>query len=385
MVQAAELRTNFERLYQARPRLYRAPGRVNLIGEHTDYNDGFVMPVAVDLSTWVAIAPRRDRKLVLHSLNYSESVEVDLDLLSPGPSQHWSDCVRGVAAVLEESGHRLRGANLLIHGEIPIGSGLGSSAALEVASGYALLDVSGIAIDRTKLALACQRAEHEFVGTRCGIMDQFVSCKGRSEHALMLDTRDLTFELLPLPSEVSVVICNTMVKHNLATDEYNKRRAECETAVRALAAKTPGIQALRDVAWADLEKNVAALPGNIRRRCRHVISENERVKAAACALLQKKFAEFGCLMGESHRSLRDDYEVSCRELDVMVELATQVEGVYGARMTGGGFGGCTVNLVRAEKSADFRKQIAQQYEQVTGLKPEIYVCTAARGVEENQE
>ncbi len=383
MIQDAELKSNFEKLYQARPRLYRAPGRVNLIGEHTDYNDGFVMPVAVDLYTWVAIAPRRDRKLVLHSQNYSDSVEVELDHISPGSRRHWSNYVRGVAAVLERMGHRLPGANLLIHGEVPIGSGLGSSAALEVSSGYALLDLAGISIDRTQLSLACQRAEHEFAGTRCGIMDQFISCHGRSEHALILDTRSLTFEWLPLPSALSVIVCNTMVQHNLATDQYNTRRAECEIGVRALAARLPGVRALRDASLPDFERNAAGLPQNIYRRCRHVISENERVEAAARALKNRNFAELGRLMGESHRSLRDDYEVSCRELDVMVELAAQLEGVYGVRMTGGGFGGCTVNLVHAEKSAEFQTRIAQEYEKHTGLKPEIHVCTAAQGAQES--
>ncbi len=382
MLQAAELKRSFEKLYRAQPRVYRAPGRVNLIGEHTDYNDGFVMPVAVGLYTWVAIAPRSDHKLVLHSENYSDSAEVDFDHIAPGPNQHWSAYVRGVAAVLEKTGHRLRGANLLIRTEIPIGSGLGSSAAIEVASGYALLDISGSTIDRTQLSLACQRAEHEFVGTRCGVMDQFISCHGRSAHALLLDTRSLTFQLVPLPNEVRIVTCNTMVKHDHATGQYNARRAECETAVRMLAAKIPGIKALRDATLADLDKNAVDLPGNIYRRCRHVISENERVKAAACALIDKDFAEFGRLLDESHRSLRDDYEVSCGELDVMVELASQLEGVYGARMTGGGFGGCTVNLVRAERSAEFRERIARQYEKITGLRPEVYVCTAAQAVEE---
>jgi galactokinase len=382
LVQDAELRSNFEKLYQARPRFYRAPGRVNLIGEHTDYNDGFVMPVAVDLYTWVAIAPRRDRKLVLYSQNYSDGAEVDLDRISPGPRRHWSDYVRGVAAVLEKAGLRLAGANLLIHGEVPIGSGLGSSAALEVSSGYALLSLAGIPIDRTQLSLACQRAEHEFAGTRCGIMDQFISCHGRSKHALLLDTRSLAFEWLPLPSQVSVIVCNTMVKHSLTTDEYNTRRAECEAGVRALAARLPELRALRDATLSDFEKKAAGLPQKIYRRCRHVISENERVEAVACALKEKNFDALERLMRESHRSLRDDYEVSCRELDVMVELAGQLEGVYGARMTGGGFGGCTVNLVRAEKSAEFQTRIAQEYEKHTGLKPEVYVCTAAEGVQE---
>ena len=382
MFQLAELKHDFETLYGTTPRVYRAPGRVNLIGEHTDYNDGFVMPVAIGLSTWVAIAPRSDRKLAVRSANFPDAAEVDLDDIRPGTSHHWSDYVRGVAAILEMQGYHSRGANLLIGSEVPIGAGLSSSAAVEVATGYALLEISQTPIDRTQLALACQCAEHEFAGTRCGIMDQFIACHGRTDHALMLDARSLTFEALPLPPRVSVVICNTMVRHDNAAGEYNARRAECETGVRLLATKKPSIKALRDASLTDLERSKAELSEKVYRRCRHVISENERVQAAARALSQGHLAEFGRLMNESHRSLREDYRVSCKELDLMVEFASQLEGVYGARMTGGGFGGCTVNLVRAENSTEFQKRIAKRYGKVIGLKPEIYVCKAAQGAEE---
>jgi galactokinase len=382
LFQLAELRRDFETLYRTKPRVYRAPGRVNLIGEHTDYNDGFVMPVAIGLDTRVAIAPRRDRKLVLRSANYPDLVEVDLDHIRPGTSHHWSDYVRGVAAVLEKLGYRLHGANLLMRSEIPIGAGLGSSAALEVATAYALLGISGIPMERMKLALACQQAEHEFAGTRCGIMDQFIACHGRSEHALMLDTRNLTFQALPLPRKVSVVISNTMVRHDNALGEYNARRAECETGVHLLAGKKPSTKALRDATLADLERSKTELPEKVYRRCRHVITENERVQAAARALQHGNLAEFGGLMSASHRSLRDDYEVSCRELDVLVELASQVKGVYGARMTGGGFGGSTVSLVRAESASEFQTEIKERYERVIGAKPGIYLCAAAQGAEE---
>jgi galactokinase len=380
--QLAELKHDFEALYGTKPRVYRAPGRVNLIGEHTDYNDGFVMPVAIGLDIRVAIAPRNDRKFVLRSANYPDAVRVDLDHIRRGTSHHWSDYVHGVAAVLEKLGYRLRGGDLLIHSEIPIGAGLGSSAALEVATAYALLDISGIPIERMKLALACQQAEHEFAGTRCGLMDQFIACHGLSEHALMLDTRNLTFQALPLPREVSLVISNTPVRHDHARGEYNARRAECETGVQLLAAKKPSIKALRDATLADLEGSKTKLPEKVYRRCRHVITENERVQAAARALNRGNLAEFGGLMSESHRSLRDDYEVSCRELDVLVELASQVQGVYGARMTGGGFGGSTVNLVRAESASEFQREITEGYEKVIGVKPGIYLCAAAQGAEE---
>lgn len=363
-----------------RPRLYRAPGRVNLIGEHTDYNDGFVMPVAINLSTWVSITSRADRKLVLRSANYPDAVEVQLDAISPRSDRHWSNYVCGVAAVLESQGHRLRGADIDIRSDVPIGAGLSSSAALEVSCGYAMLDVSGIPIDRNLLALACQRAEHEFAGVRCGIMDQMIACNGRAEHALMLDTRSLRYEFLPLPTGVSVIICNTMVKHNLAAEEYNTRRAECEAGVRAL-----GVRALRDVSLADIHPDRVRLPEKVYRRCRHVITENERVLSAGRALTDGNLTDFGRLMRESHLSLRDDYEVSCPELDAMVDIASRQDGVYGARMTGGGFGGCTVNLVRADKSAEFQERIAQLYENSIGCKPEVYVCTAANGAKEASE
>ena len=365
---------------RAEPRVYRAPGRVNLIGEHTDYNDGFVMPAAIDFYTRVAAAPREDRKLVLRSENFGESVEFDLDETDPRPRGHWSDYPRGVAVVLERAGVRLRGAELLIRGEVPIGAGLSSSAAIEVATAFALADVSGAEVGRAELAKLCQRAENEFVGVRCGLMDQFISCHGRAGHALLLDCRTLDYALLPLPAGVRLVVCNTMVRHELAGGEYNVRRAQCEEGVRLLARVLPGVRALRDVTTAELERLKGELPPVVYRRCRHVVGEDERVLAARGALERGDLAEFGRLMGESHRSLRDDYEVSCRELDLMVELARAQGGVYGARMTGGGFGGCTVNLVGADFVDDFRRGVGRGYEEATGVRPEIYVCAPAEGV-----
>ena len=363
-------------------RLFRAPGRANLIGEHTDYNDGFVMPAALDFSTWVAILARDDRRVSVFSENFSEQIEFDLNDPSLHRTGHWSDYVKGVAVTLEQAGHRLHGARMHIRGDVPIGSGLSSSAAIEVSTGFALLANSGISIGRVELAQLCQRAENEFVGTRSGIMDQFISCCGQKGKALLLDCRSLEYRLLPLSEAVRLVICNTMVKHELASGEYNTRRAECEAGVRHLSKSLPGVRALRDVSLAELELHGRDLPDVIYRRCRHVISENARVIDAASALEQDDLEDFGQLMYESHGSLRDDYEVSCAELDMMVELARQVEGVYGARMTGGGFGGCTINLVRAETVEEFKRVIARGYEDVTGLVPEIYVCHAAQGAEE---
>jgi galactokinase len=364
------------------PRAFRAPGRVNLIGEHTDYNEGFVMPAAIGFSTWVTISPRDDRKVSLFSENFSEEVEFDLDDPNLQSIGHWSDYPKGVAVTLERAGYRLQGGRLKIRGEVPIGSGLSSSAAVEVATCYALISNSGLSVDPVEIAKLCQRAENEFVGMRCGIMDQFVSCCGQAGKALMLDCRSLDHKLLPLPPQTRLVICNTMVKHELAASAYNKRRAECEAGVRHFAQSLPNVRALRDVTEAVLKRYGGDLAEVVYRRCRHVITENARVLDAAKALEQDDLEAFGQLMNESHRSLRDDYEVSCRELDVMVELARECEGVYGARMTGGGFGGCTVSLVNVENVDEFKRKMMEGYTEATGLFPEIYICSAADGAGE---
>ncbi len=365
-------------------RTFRAPGRVNLIGEHTDYNDGFVMPAAIDSYTWAKVTPLENRKLQIHSENFNEEVEIDLDDRDITRREHWSDYPVGVAVILERAGYRLRGARLEIRGEVPIGSGLSSSAAIEVATACSLTAISGVEIDKRELALLCQRAENEFVGARVGIMDQFVSLFGQEQKALLLDCRSLDFRLLPLPDNVRLIICNTMVKHALASSAYNERREQCEAGVMVLARHFPNVTALRDATLDQLEQVKSELPEVIYRRCRHVITENARVLAAAEALEQGDLNQFGRLMAESHRSLRDDYEVSSEELDLMVEFARRVEGVYGARMTGGGFGGSTVNLVAVERVEEFRERVAQWYEEAMKIMPEIYVCTASNGAEEIQ-
>jgi galactokinase len=284
--------------------------------------------------------------------------------------------------MLERAGYRLRGARLQIRSGVPMGSGLSSSAALEVAVACALVANSNLPIDRQELALICQQAENEFVGARVGIMDQFVALFGEAQRALLLDCRSLEYKLLPLPSHVRLVVCNTMVKHELASSAYNERRAQCEAGVKHLAQFLPNVTALRDVTFEQFEQYGRDLPGVVSRRCRHVITENARVLDAAEALETGELDRFGRLMAESHRSLRDDYEVSVPELDLMVELASKVEGVYGARMTGGGFGGCTINLVDADQVEHFRHVIAEGYEQDTRLKPEIYICEASKGAEQ---
>ena len=377
---AQGLTERFTRLFDAEPRIFQAPGRVNLIGEHTDYNDGFVMPAAIGFCTRIAIAPRHGCELVVRSENFAEQLEFNLDALPDKASGHWSDYVIGVAKALGYSGGPLIGANLLIEGDVPQGAGLSSSASLEVAVGYALLDLAGDAIDLTKLALLCQKAENEFVGARCGIMDQFISSHGQSGQALLLDCRSLEHRLLPLGDEARLVICNTMVRHSISGGEYNRRRAECEAGVQCLTAHLPGVRALRDVTINDLATYGRDLPETIMRRCRHVISENSRVLQAASALDRRDLETFGILMRESHKSLREDFEVTCAELDLMVELAEHAPGVYGARMTGGGFGGCTINLVRKDCVAEFKERVAEGYRRSTGRAAEIYVCSAANGV-----
>ena len=364
------------------PRNFRAPGRVNLIGEHTDYNDGFVMPAAIDLSVFLRIWPREDRILEIHSENFRDRIEFNLDQKDPQPRNDWSDYPVGVAVMLERAGYRLRGAAMQIRGEVPLGAGLSSSAALEVATACALVNSSDVEIDRRELALLCQKAENEFVGAHVGIMDQFVALFGKAQRALLLDCRSLEFRLLPLPDTVNLVICNTMVKHALASSAYNERRAQCEQGVQYLAQSLPHIKALRDVTLEELEEFGSGLSEVVYRRCRHVITENERVLSAADALEDRHLRPFGKLMAGSHKSLRDDYEVSCRELDLMVDIACRVEGVYGARMTGGGFGGCTINIVEVEHVERFKYVVARDYQRFTALKPEIYVCEASNGAEE---
>jgi galactokinase len=377
-----ELRSQFSHRYGGSARIFRAPGRVNLIGEHTDYNDGLVMPVAIDSYVWTAIAARSDSTVRVYSSNFSEEIEFDLEDRRARPKKYWSDFVEGPARMLQNAGHRLRGADLLIHGEIPMGAGLSSSAAIEVAVALALTTNSGSALERVELAQVCHRAENEFVGARVGIMDQFVSCCGRAGEALLLDCRTLEYRLLPLPTHLSLVISNTMVKHEHATGEYNKRRSECEEGLRILSRALPGIRALCDVTLSELERHCRELPETIYRRCRHVISEIARVAEASSALQRADADALGHLMCQSHLSLRDDYEVSCAELDLMVELAQRQEGVYGARMTGGGFGGCTINLVDADAVDHFKHSVASAYEKKTGREPQILVVFASDGAAE---
>ncbi|HTS07297.1 MAG TPA: galactokinase [Candidatus Eisenbacteria bacterium] len=374
---ADSLAERFEQAYRAKPRIFRAPGRVNLIGEHTDYNDGFVMPSAIGFYTWIAASPRTDKILHVRSEEFHETVDLSIQDLAGPPRRHWTDFVRGVAALLLAAGFKVSGANLIIEGQVPMGAGLSSSASLEVATALALL--SGSHTEPLELAKLCQRAEHEFVGTRCGIMDQFIAVFGQVDHALLLDCRFLQAEALAIPHDARLVICNSMVKHVLASGEYNRRRADCETGVSILKRSLPGVTALRDVTATQLETHRKELPEVVYRRCRHVTTENQRVLDAAGALRSGNLEQFGRLMYDSHHSLREDYEVSCRELDLLVEIASECKGVYGSRMTGGGFGGCTITLVESREATGFQEKLSNRYKEATSITPAIYVCSAAQG------
>ncbi len=367
---------SFERVYGSKPALQvAAPGRVNLIGEHTDYNEGFVLPAAIDRHIVIGATGRSDRKVRVYSVDFDESVTFSLDDIQHDERNPWSNYERGVAWVLQQEGYTLAGMDMAIAGDVPIASGLSSSAAIEVATAYAFQCLSELELDGVRRALLCQRAENEFVGMRCGIMDQYIISLGKRGHALLIDCRSLDYQLVPIPPGCSVVVCDTKKRRGLVDSEYNTRRQECETGARLL-----GVRALRDVKPQEFEARQHELGEVTRKRCRHVVTEDQRVLDAVQALRDGDVALFGRLMNASHVSLRDDYEVSCRELDIMVEVAWQQEGVLGARMTGAGFGGCTVNLVHSDAAETFGRRVAEGYTAATGLVPDVYVCLAEEGV-----
>jgi len=383
MVELESLRRTFRELYGSEPRLFSAPGRVNLIGEHTDYNEGFVLPMGANLRTYVAAAPRADDTIRVYSCDLQDHAEFNLTAAEP-PTKGWRTYVYGVSQALKSNAHDLLGANVAIASDVPRGAGLSASAALEISFGFALLQLSARDFDPLQLALAAQRAEHHFVGTRSGLMDQLTSVFAETNHALLIDCRSLEITTIPMVlDDVAVIICDSTVKHELATSAYNRRRAECEQAAELLKEKKPGLQALRDLSIAELNL-IEELPEPLRRRSRHVITENDRTLRGAEALASGDIRLLGQLMRRSHQSLRDDYEVSCRELDLLVELADAQDAALGGRMMGGGFGGCTVNFVRRERIEDFRNNVVRNYYEVTGLEAEVHVIEADSGVREHR-
>jgi galactokinase len=361
-------------------RLYRSPGRINLIGEHTDYNDGWVMPAAINLAASVAVAPREDRLVRLASAQFAEAATVNLDDAG-GAAPEWARTLAGVARLLDQSaGGRRRGADVLISSDIPVGAGLSSSAAVEVGLGFALASESGLDIERTSLAQLCQRASHEFGGTRCGIMDLYIAAHGRAGQVLELDTRSLAARWWPWPPRLAMVACDTGLHHDNATSDYNQRRAECEAAVDRLRRFLPGLRALRDLTPAQLDEYGPRLDATLQARCRHVVTEDARVAAAAAALTAGDFRRLGELLNASHASLRNDYEVSCPELDLMAEICRRQPGVYGARMMGGGFGGCALAVAEPAAVEALRRRILAEYAPATGLVPAVWACQPADGV-----
>lgn len=352
--------------------LIRAPGRVNLIGEHTDYNDGFVLPMTIDRAVWIAMRPRSDHTLILHSLDFDDAAEIDLDNLRREGSS-WREYVKGVAFILR-SESRLRGWEGVLGGDVPIGAGLSSSAAVEMAAALAFAVAGDLPWDAARMARVGQRAENEWVGINCGIMDQMISAAGRRDHALLIDCRSLETRSVPLPPDTAVVVLDTATRRGLVDSAYNERRAQCEAAAAYF-----GVPALRDVDMATFERDAGGLDEVVRRRARHVISENERTLAVAEAMRRGDAVEMGRLMNAGHASMRDDFEISRQEMDVMVALAQSDPACYGARMTGGGFGGAAVALVRLAEASRFNEAVAEGYRRATGLEPQITICFATDG------
>lgn len=381
MPDVSELRDAFSDRYGIRPRLIvRAPGRVNLIGEHTDYNEGFVLPIAIDRSTLVGGRARDDTTVRVYSVQANAEDSFELDAITRSAEQPWSNYVRGVVKGLLARDLPIVGADLLIDSDVPLGAGLSSSASLEVAVGYAFQLLNNVNLLGEELALLAQGAENSFVGVQSGIMDQFMAALGRAGHALLLDCRDLSYRTIPIPPEVRVVVCDSGVRHSLVGSEYNERRAACHEAVQLLKAHLPKISALRDVSPEQLQSNAELLPPLILKRARHVVSEIWRTQRAAEALEQGELKLFGTLMYESHASLRDDYEVSVPEIDTLVTIAQNLPGCYGSRITGGGFGGSTVSLVEIDAVEDFAAQLAQRYHEQTGQQATVLICTPSEGV-----
>jgi galactokinase len=371
-----KMKAKFVELYGAEPQMFvRAPGRVNIIGEHTDYNDGFVLPMAIDRSFWIALSPRDDEIVKVYSLDLDDHEQFEATHPSHKPGV-WSEYLRGIAAILTEEGYALRGWNGVTAGNVPIGAGLSSSAAVELATARAFCAVSGFEWKPVEMALAAQRTEIEWVGVNCGIMDQLISAAGIAGHALLIDCRSLAFEAVPLPADTAVVVLDTSTRRGLVDSAYNERRKQCEAAAAFL-----GVPALRDVSLAEFEQKSSGMQLLTQKRARHVISENERTLQAAEAMKAGDAQALGILMNESHRSLAEDFEVSSEALNAIVALAQAQPACYGARMTGAGFGGCGVALVQLAEVEKFSEIVAREYRQSMNLEAKLYVCLAADGAQ----
>ncbi len=375
-----KIEDTFREIFAADPDVVvRAPGRVNLIGEHTDYNQGFVLPAAIDRYCWYAGRKRRDRRVRAYSADFKQESQFDLASIDRDDNHPWSNYLRGVSKFLEESGSELTGADIVLGGDVPREAGLSSSAAVEIGAAAFWKKLVGFSSGAVALANLAQKAENEFVGVPCGIMDQFISALGRRHHALFLDCRDLATRHVPLRANTAIVVCNSGVKRSLAQSEYEIRTRQCSEAVEGLRSAGLQVRSLRDVKPEDLEMAKHVLNDTLLRRARHVVTENDRVLKAVAALDGDDPERFGELMIQSHASLRDDYEVSSQELDTLVDIALKQPGVFGSRMTGAGFGGCTVNLVQHAAAAGFAQAVREGYQEALGLKAEVYAFRASDG------
>lgn len=364
----------FQSSFNADPHyLTKSPGRVNIIGEHTDYNDGFVLPMAINFATWVALRPRKDDRVIVTALEKNEKLEFYLNDIPKGDGG-WREYITGVSWALGEDGYQLKGWEGVISGDVPIGAGLSSSAALELAIAKAFAVVSNLDWNPTRMALACQKAENQWVGINSGIMDQMISANGQENSALMIDCRSLDTKQVPLPKGISFVILDTSTRRGLVDSAYNERRVQCEAVARHF-----GVQALRDINLDQLEMEKNQIDSLLYRRARHVVSGNQRVLEAVEAMDDNNPSTLGQLMNESQTSMRDDFEISRAEMDEMVAIAQQQPGCYGARMTGGGFGGCAIALVRNDQVDNFKREVVRNYLDKTGLNPKVYVTCAAAG------
>lgn len=376
--------TAFHSKFGKPARVFKAPARINIIGEHCDYNDGFVMPSNTALYTWLAIAPRADRIVQMLASDFNQTIKINLDNLRADPDGGWQEYPKGVLKVLQDEGFELMGADILTTGEIPLGGGLSSSASLETVMAFAMLSCAGYDIDRSRLAMMCKTAENQFVGVACGIMDQFVISLCSNNMAMMLDCRSLGYEPAPLPDGAKFLIVNSGVVHSLREGSLNQRRQECEKAVTLLKTGGIGITALRDLSLDNLDVHRELLGDSLYMRCRHVVTEIQRVRDASQAMLHNDPATLGQLMDQSHNSLRDDYEVSCSKLDYLVDIARNCDGVYGSRMVGAGFGGCTVSLVESSKAKTVATEICTQYRPILGHEPWHHIVEPSGPVQEIQ-
>lgn len=373
------VRNKFKQFFDDEPLLFRSPGRVNLIGEHTDYNDGFVLPAAIDKDIVFGISSRNDEQISLYSIDYNEEIKSEIGAIKKS-EKSWANYLLGVIDQLNKNGKKINGFNCVFGGDIPIGSGLSSSAAIEAGLAFALDHIYDLKSDKIELVKLAQKAENEFVGVQCGIMDQFINLFGKGNLVLRLDCRSLGFEYFPFNSDdYKIILFDTHVKHSLASTEYNLRRRQCEEGVKVLQYHFPEIKNLRDVKKGQLHEHQNEFNEKVFDRCLYVIEENERVEKACEYLNKNNFENFGLEMISSHEGLREKYEVSCRELDYLVEVSSVQDGVLGSRMMGGGFGGCTINLIKNDYVDDAIKIISEEYRITFGKEPGVYVCKIVDG------